>query len=97
MIELLQNDPLDLLSNEPDPDADVPALVESQMSAAELWEKVRTLPERERKVIELHFLTQPPLSHRQIASRLGVGRSHIYYWEQRALRILRERYEAAAA
>ena len=53
---------------------------------------IRTqLDDRERTIIELRYgLTEPPLTQKQTAQRLGVSRSYISRLEKKALLALRE-------
>ena len=62
------------------------------MCVEQLIKGIRTqLDDRERTIIELRYgLTEPPLTQKQTAQRLGVSRSYISRLEKKALLALRE-------
>ena len=63
-----------------------------KMCVEQLIKGIRTqLDDRERTIIELRYgLTEPPLTQKQTAQRLGVSRSYISRLEKKALLALRE-------
>ena len=62
------------------------------MRVERLLEGIRTqLDGRERTIIELRYgLTEPPMTQKQTAQRLGVSRSYISRLEKKALLTLRK-------
>jgi RNA polymerase sporulation-specific sigma factor len=74
-----------------DPDADVHEAAVSSIEAARVRRMVRTLPVLERHVIAWRYglAGQPPLTVREVAARLGIGKSTVADIEARALSRMR--------
>jgi len=73
--ELSGTDGLRLHDVVPD-ETDMAETVETRMLVADIHETIKTLPARNRRVLELHFgLTgEPPLSQKEVAEQMGCSR-----------------------
>ena len=66
---------------------------ELEIQLSRLAEKVRSLGERERRIIELRYGlgSTPPLAQKEVAQMLGISRSYVSRLEKKALETLRDR------
>lgn len=78
----------------PDPGADVENLVEDADSAAEAWEALNVLGDRERAVLEMRIVGE--LSPAEVADRLGISAGNVRVIQARALVKIRKHLESGS-
>ena len=71
---------------------DIPELAEDRETRRQVWSMLRLLPERHRQVLVCRFglVGDPPQTHQEIGTSLGVGEERSRQLEHQALHWLRE-------
>ena len=70
--------------------------VDDQLQYEQLYRMVRTLPPRERMIIELRYGLhgQHPLTQREVSQKLSISRSYVSRIEKKALETLKSMMES---
>ena len=70
--------------------------VDDQLQYEQLYRMVRTLPPRERMIIELRYGLhgQHPLTQREVSQKLSISRSYVSRIEKKALETLKSMLES---